>query len=107
MGKVQIDDLPDQTKQLILRAVGGESILITQEGQPVAEIISLRELRAPWKRHIQKAVLPDGVQSGIGLREERDERRICTLISKMITQKKRSLELTNYYRSKKKSSSAI
>lgn len=73
MQRITTQELSGQINSLIGKIVNGESFIITNEGNPVAEIVSLRAKKASWKRPIEKVVMPEGV-TGQGFIEEERER---------------------------------
>jgi antitoxin (DNA-binding transcriptional repressor) of toxin-antitoxin stability system len=50
----------------------GEIYIITKEGEPIAELLPLRDQRKHWKRKIKKITLPHGVSTQTYIEEERN-----------------------------------
>lgn len=73
MQRITTQELSGQINSLIGKIENGESFIITKEGNPVAELVSLRAKKASWKRPIEKVVMPEGVSGSQMVIEDRDE----------------------------------
>ena len=73
MQQISIQELSGQINSFIGKIENGESFIVTKEGNPVAEIVSLRSKKASWKRPIQKVIMPEGVTGQRFIEEEREE----------------------------------
>jgi len=73
MQQISTQELSGQINNLIGKIESGESFIITKEGSPVAEIVSLHSKKASWKRPIKRIIMPEGVSGQRCIEEEREQ----------------------------------
>ena len=69
---VKVNELTEKIDTMIYMVEKGEIYIITKEGEPIAELLPLRDQRKHWKRKIKKITLPDGVSTQTYIEEERN-----------------------------------
>jgi prevent-host-death family protein len=68
--KVASRELRNDTAGVLRRAAAGESVQITVNGEPVAELGPLREVRSHWTSGARLAERLDKIQADPALQEE-------------------------------------
>ena len=70
--KVKVKDLPSKIDNLVDKVEHGETVIITREGRPIADLLSLSTTSQGWKRKVQKITLKNGISVRSFIEEERN-----------------------------------
>ena len=57
---------------LLKKVEEGDVCIITKEGNPIAEVLSMKQKTEGWKRKVKKVKLTEGISTTELIRQERD-----------------------------------
>lgn len=57
---------------LLKKVEEGDVCIITKEGDPIAEILSMKQKKEGWKRKVKRVKLTKGISTTELIRQERD-----------------------------------
>jgi antitoxin (DNA-binding transcriptional repressor) of toxin-antitoxin stability system len=71
---VKINEFTEKIDTMMSMVEKGKTFVVTREGKPIAEVLSLRGKKQNWKRKLDKITLAEGVSAQSYIEEERNLR---------------------------------
>ncbi len=71
---VKINEFTEKIDTMMSLVEKGKTFVVTREGKPIAEVLSLRGKKQNWKRKLDKITLAEGVSAQSYIEEERNLR---------------------------------